>query len=307
VDLLFLEKERAMKRVTALLTLAAMAGTAAAQVESQWNFDGNLDAAFGAGVLDYWTPDAEAKTTYGTATALAITTPDGGDPNVAAIDFVTDLEAFLCLHGAGPNGTGAYTNNYTMIWDIYVPQTSWDNFNWLSVYNTNDTNSNDGDHWIWMGAEPGEFGVGTLSYGGAIMPGTWHRYAVTFEANDTGDVKHKRFVDGTLIGVAETGVDGTFSLYNTDHPDNPWFFLMADDSGDMAPCVISSFYFADYAWEAADIGALGCVSAGGATTPGPDCSDQISFCDTPADFNGDGVVNTQDFIAFLNSWVLGCP
>ncbi|MBZ0171850.1 MAG: hypothetical protein K8E66_05675 [Phycisphaerales bacterium] len=296
-----------MKKLTALTTLALMAGPVAAQVESQWNFDGDLSAAFGAGILDYWTPDAESKTTFGLASALAAPTPDGGDPMVAAIDFTNDLEAFVCLHGAGPNGGGAYTNDYTLIWDIYVPQSSWDSFDWLSVYNTNDSNTNDGDHFIWMGAEPGEFGVGAIGYAGALSPGTWHRYAITFESDDLGGVKVRQFIDGTLVGVGETTVDGRFALYCTDQPDNPWFHVLADESGDMAPCVIASFYFADYAWDSADIKALGCVSAGGATTPGPDCSTQDSFCDTPADFDGNGVVDTRDVLAFLNSWVLGCP
>lgn len=296
-----------MRRATALLAMAALAGAATAQVESQWNFDGDLDAAFGAGVLDYWTLDAQAKTTFGLASALAATTPDGGDPMVAAIDFTNDLEAFVCLHGAGPNGGGAYTNDYTLIWDIYVPQSSWDSFDWLSLYNTNDSNSNDGDQWIWMGAEPGEFGVGDFGYAGAIMPDTWHRYALTYETNDSGEVKVRQFIDGTLVGVGATTRDGRYALYNTDFPDNPWFHVMADDSGDMAPCVIASFYFADYTWDSAAIKALGCVSAGGATTPGPACSTQDSFCDTPADFNGDGTVDTRDVLAFLNSWSLGCP
>lgn len=296
-----------MKKITAVLALAALAGSAAAQVESQWNFNGNLNAEFGIGILDYWTPDAEAKTTFGTASSLAGLTPDGGNPNVAEVDFTNDLEAFVCLHGAGPNGGGAYTNDYTMIWDVYVSQTSWDNFDWISLFNTNDTNTNDGDMWIWMGAEPGEFGVGTFGYAGALSPDTWHRYAITMESNDSGEVKARLFVDGTLVAVGNTTRDGRFSLYNTDHPDNPWFHVMADDSGDMAPCVISSFYFADYPWDPADIKALGCVSEGGCTVPGPQCSTQDSFCDTIADINGDGLVDTRDFLAFLNIWSQGCP
>jgi hypothetical protein len=296
-----------MKHMTAVLALAAMAGSAAAQVESQWNFNGDLDAEFGIGILDYWTPDAQTKTTFGTASALAALTPDGGNPNVAAIDFTNDLEAFVCIHGAGPNGGGAYTNDYTLIWDLYIPQSSWDNFDWLSFYNTNCCNANDGDTFAYMGTEPGDWGVGDFGYAGAITPDTWHRYALTFETNDSGDVKVRQFIDGTLVGVGETGRDGRYALYNTDFPDNPWFHVMADESGDMAPCVIASFYFADYTWDAAEIKALGCVSAGGATTPGPQCSTQQSFCDTPADFNGDGAVDTRDFIAYLNSWAAGCP
>lgn len=290
------------------VAVALLAGTAAGQVENQWNFDGDLDAAFGSGVLDYWTPDAQAKTTFGTASSFGIaSTPDGGDAPCAFIDFTNSFEAFVCLHGAGPNGGGAYTNDYTMIWDIYVPQSSWDSFDWLSVYNTNDSNTNDGDHFIWMGAEPGEFGVGALGYAGKLSPDTWHRYAITFETLDDGTVKHSRFIDGTLVGVGETSRDGRFALYCTDQPENPWFHVMADESGDNAPCYIASFYFADYAWEPADIKALGCVAAAGATTPGPDCSTQDSFCDTPADFDGNGTVDTRDVIAFLNSWTLGCP
>ena len=28
--------------------------------------------------------------------------------------------------------------------------------------------------------------------------------------------------------------------------------------------------------------------------------------DGSADFNGDGAINTQDFIAYLNAWAAGC-
>ena len=285
--------------------VALLAGTAMAQVETQWNFNGNLDAQFGNAILDYWSPDAQAKTTFGTATGLAGPTPDGGNPNVALLDFATDLEALVCVHDAPANGGGAYVNDYTLILDVYLAQSTFDNYGWLSYYNTNASNSNDGD--LFARLSDGSVGVGDFGYAGTLHPDHWHRIATTFETQIDGSVKERLFIDGTLVGNGETVTDGRYSLYPNSDPSSPWFHFFADNDGDMAPVVVSSLYFADFAMSASDIGALGCVAAGGCTTPGPQCSDQLALCDTPADFNGDGVVDTRDVIAFLNSWVLGCP
>ncbi|MBK7403299.1 MAG: hypothetical protein IPJ41_01365 [Phycisphaerales bacterium] len=296
-----------MKAMTncAAAAVALLAGSAMAQVETQWNFNGNLDAQFGNAILDYWSPDAQAKTTFGTATALAGPTPDGGNPNVALLDFQTDLEALVCVHDGVANGGGLYVNDYTLIMDIYIPQSSYDNYGWLSFYNTNASNSNDGDLFVNLATHA--VGVSDFGYKGDLHPDHWHRLATTFETQIDGSVKERRFIDGTLVGIGETTTDGRYSLYPSTDPSNPWFHFFADNDGDMAPVVVSSAYFADFAMPASEIQALGCVSAAGCTSPGPQCSDQTSLCDTPADFNGDGVVDTRDVISFLNSWTQGCP
>ncbi|MFQ5805466.1 MAG: hypothetical protein ACE5I3_03340, partial [Phycisphaerae bacterium] len=248
------------------IALAMAVGTASAQVETQWNFDGDLSAAFGNAVLDYYTEATQSKVTFGDAAALAALTPDGGNPNVIALDyFATSDEAFVCQHDAPPNGGGIYVNEYTLIWDIYIPQSSFDNYGWLSFYNTNCCNGNDGDHFVRF--SDGKFGVGALGYAGQINPDTWHRCAITFEVHG-GGVRHRRYIDGVLVAQRSTDLDGRFSLYSADDPSYPWFHLMADNNGDMAPCVIASVYFSDRVWTAAEIAALGCVSAGGATTAG---------------------------------------
>lgn len=294
-----------MKTLTAAVLMMAT-GAALAQNDSQWNFDGNLNNAFGNGILDYWTPDAENATAFGSASGFGIgSAPDGSDINCASINFTNDLEAFVCLHGAPANGGGAYVNNYTMIWDLYVPQSSFDQGDWLSFYNTNDSNTNDGDAFLYT--PDGSWGVGDLGYAGVISPDTWHRYAIVHEVQLDGSVKHSKFIDGTLVGTGTTSLDGRFALYTVDDVDSPWFHVMADNDGDMLPAYIASFYVSDEAWSAADIKALGCVSADGATSAGPDCSNQDQICDTPADFNKDGVVDTRDVLEFLNSWNQGCP
>jgi len=136
--------------------LCIAAGAAVAQ-PSQYDFNGDLSATFGNALLDWFSSDAQATTSFGTASSFGLpSTPDGGDPNVAFCDFVADGGqipsdlALICLNDWDPNGdpSAGYVNNYTFIWDLYIPQSSLDNFGWFGFYNTNASNSNDGDHFI---------------------------------------------------------------------------------------------------------------------------------------------------------------
>ena len=251
--------------IAVIALLCASAGAARAQVATQWNFDGDLNAAFGAAELDYESPQTEGAVSFGDAQTLAAPTPDGANPGVIALEtFNRSSLAFVCRHDAPANGTGTFVNDYTLIWDLYVPQASFGNNKWLSLYNTNCCNENDGDHFVDL--SDGSFGIGELSYGGAVLPDTWHRLAITFETRG-GDVAHHRYIDGVEAGGGTTAIDGRFSIYAMEDPTYQWFHVMADDNGQMEPCALASFYFADWAWSAAELAALGGVSGAGATTP----------------------------------------
>ena len=300
---------------TMALGICIATGTAMAQNATQWDFTSqDLSPTFGNSLLDYFSGDAQALTSFGVASSFGLpSTPDGGDPDVVFADFVADGGelpadlAFICLNDWDANGPDAaeFVNEYTIIWDLFIPQSSLDNHNWFGFYNTNDSNSNDGEYFIRV--SDGAFGVADLGYAGVVSGDTWHRFAITFEADIDGvTVHHKKFIDGTLIGTGSTTVDGRFAIYSQDDAFSPWFFLISDNDGDMFPVYISSMHVVDRPMEPSEIIALGCVSADGASTAGPDCSTQPPFCDNPADFDGDGDTDAEDFFAFLDSFVLGC-
>ena len=258
-----------MSGTAALICMLLTAGTASAQVSTQWNFDGDLSSFFGNAALDYNSPPTRDKVTFGDAASLAGPTPDGGNPNVIAIDYFPDSDdALICRHDA-PAGGGVFVNEYTLIWDVYIPQSSFDNYQYLGLYNTNCCNGNDADHFVRL--SDGGFGVDDLGFAGRIDPDTWHRLAVTFEV-EGGSVTHRRYIDGVLVATEVTDIDGRFSIYPASDPNNPWFHILADNNGEMAPAVFSSIYFADWAWAPAQFETLGCVNANGATSPGPDCA-----------------------------------
>jgi len=238
---------------------------ALAQVETQWNFDGDLSAAFGAAVLDYESQQTQGLVSFGDAATLAALTPGGGNPGVMALgNFNRSTHAFVCHHDAPANGGGTFVNDYTLIWDLFIPAASYGNNKWVSLYNTNCCNDNDGD--LFVDLSDNSFGIGDFGYGGQVLPDTWYRLAVTFETQG-GDVDQHAYIDGVQVASGTTTTDGRFSIYSVDDPTYQTFHLMADDNGQMEACVLASAYFADWAWSPAELAALGGVSAGGATTP----------------------------------------
>ena len=56
-----------------------------------------------------------------------------------------------------PNSGGDYLNEYTMIWDVLVPDTT----GWTPLFNSDPENSNDADFYI---TDTGALGIGALGY-----------------------------------------------------------------------------------------------------------------------------------------------
>ncbi|MCB1246107.1 MAG: hypothetical protein KDB69_02435 [Acidimicrobiia bacterium] len=293
------------------LGLIACAACIAGAQPSQWNFDGNLNAAFGSGILDYFDGpggDTDNGTSFGTASSFGLpSTPDGGDPMVMSFPKMTNnLMGYVCLHGTSPNGGGAYINEYTLIWDVYIPGSSYSAEGYLGFYNTNEANNNDGD--IFLRTSDGGIGISGV-YNGVFSADTWHRVAITFTVDTVDDtVDLRKYIDGTLVGIQNEimGLDGRWSLYSIDDVASPWFVLFGEDTGDSMSGYLASVYYEDRALSGAEIGALGCVSSLGATSAGPDCSTQDPACDNPADLNNDGALDIFDVIEYLSLFDQGC-
>jgi hypothetical protein len=260
---------------------------------SQWDFvDADLAATYGPGVLEFAdgpNGSTSQQTDLGTTGDLGLP-PIAGQPGDAmrfpkAID---NTMGFRVRHGTPANGGGVYVNSYTLIFDMLIPQDSFDSDAWLAIHNTNAGNTNDAD--LFVSFPGGGIGI-SGQYDGSIPADVWRRVAFVFDY-DAGVTTLRKYIDGAMVGTQELGgIDGRWSLYTRDDG-TPWFWLFTDDTGDTSSAAVSSVHFANYAMTGAEIAALGAADADGILAD-PTCI---------PDWNADGVVNTQDFLAYLNDW-----
>ncbi len=110
---------------------------------------------------------------------------------------------YTATHGILPNGGGSLVNSYTIVMDIKVPMIG----QWYAFYQTNPTNTNDGD---WFISPSGNMGVGATGYtANAIKAGDWYRVAISVY----NGVRHDYYIDGKKALTGTPGaVDGRFSL-----------------------------------------------------------------------------------------------
>jgi hypothetical protein len=293
-----------MKKIIGTCAALMLASGAAIAGETQWDFtNGDLGATFGTAVAQF-AFDADLYAQFGSTTDFGIAGPQGNEADVMFIEPPFQLNAIVVVHDSLPNPAGAvYVNEYTLIFDMYMPQDTFDNFSWFSFYNTSDANANDGD--LFVRLPDGGIGISGV-YNGSLEPDTWHRVALTWTYDADDEVMDlRKYIDGVLVGTQDNlgSVDGRFAMYSSndgDPADFEWFWLLADNDGDEAPAYISSMYFVDRPLTESEIFDLGGPNAAGATTPGdpaePPCE---------GDLNGDGVVDLSDLGILLANWNCG--
>jgi len=217
-------------------------------VSGQWDFNSsNLVATYGSD-LQYFDAGVQTDTTFGRTTDFGL--PDiNGQPatvmhfNPAAVPW----GGYKMLHGAAPNGGGAYVNQYTVIYDLYLPIIGW-----RSLLQTDTSNASDGDFFINPSGGVGISGV----YEGNVTSGEWHRLAIAIDLASQPPVLAK-FIDGVKVGNQTGGlsaVDGRFSLAN-------FALLFADQDGDVGETYVNSIQFSNGRRPDAFIAALGGPSA----------------------------------------------
>lgn len=226
-----------------------------------------LAAASGPATLTYFDPAltnwAPGPVTFGSASSFGLPAMTGGDPQVMSFSAFTQGEGLQLTHAALPNGsygdTSGLVSNYTVIYDVYYPATS--DGKWRGLLQTNLANSDDGEFFI--DATPSG-GVGINSnYRGKIVPGQWHRIAISVRAAP-GEGQAQRYIDGQFvgaIGTTGTALEGRFGLQTE-------ALLLTDNDNETAPGYLSGFYFNDRAMSAAEIAALGGPHAAGPHVPG---------------------------------------
>lgn len=228
----------------------------------EWTFDNtNLQAALGRGTMTYADGATAGLTTFATTDGASV--PHiGGQPakylSVPAFSGVAN-GYLLTLTDSGPNGGGAYINQFTLVFDLFVPGS----LNWTALFNTNPLNENDAD---WYLDNTGRVGIGDLGYSaaGVITANSWLRLVF---AADLGAGVVAFYRNGTQVRQ-RTGaslLDGRFSLYsNLDSGADVLLFNENDTSGVYTHALyLNSVAFTDRTLSGSEVAALGGPRADG--------------------------------------------
>jgi hypothetical protein len=148
---------------------------------------------------------------------------------------------YRVTHGIAPNG-GSFVNRYSILVDFRISAYG----TWKSIYQSNQTNSNDAE--IFVRDSDGMIGVGAVGYGaeGAI-PNVWHRLIISVNNGSFFNI----YLDGRLIRTGTVqSVDGRFSL-------DPSIYFMSDDNGDDGIIDVSTIALFDKGLSQTEVESLG--------------------------------------------------
>ncbi len=207
-----------------LLTLAtlALSATSPAALVGLWEFDNaaNLGEATLGG-------DLVLQNGNGT---IAATGGVGGGDGAAQVGVGDHFDA---APGIAANGGGSFVNEFTIVFDVFLP-TSTDG-TWRSLLQTANNNGNDGDYFV---SNSNQVGVGAIGYTGATV-GADDWYRIVFSA----DLGSGAFGGGDFLTTVTDssgtsfsfnhgtqGIDGRHSLYALDNGNIVKLF--ADENGE---------------------------------------------------------------------------
>jgi hypothetical protein len=248
-----------------VLTIAMCTVRANADV-TRWNFESNdLAAKSGPASLSYNGGTITSDdVSFGLNSDFGLPDLDGTTFAVMSLDTAFRNDQSLILDPASSaNGGGNFINDYTLGYDILIPN---EDPNWFSFYNTNDTNSNDGDAFINPGGGIGISG----NYDGTVNVGQWNRIVLAVGYDSADDTTYmSKYLNGALLEKQDLGssVDGRWSLYPSGAGNT---HIFGDDSGDTNPAFIGSLLFASRTLTDAEVANLGGPTADGfAPVPEP--------------------------------------
>jgi hypothetical protein len=159
-----------------------------------------------------------------------------------------------CQHGFALKGGQEKINEYTVMWDIRLPdEAGMPESGYYSLMSARTLdNSQDQDFAI---KSAGSFGIGSLGYApdGTLVKGKWHRVVLSAKAGEffTYYVDGKKVYDGNAEG--DGAIDKRFSLL----PAGVLFF--SDEDGDDSTIDASAVAIWDTALTADNVAALGSV------------------------------------------------
>jgi hypothetical protein len=286
----------AARIATGLLLMAAVVAATAETGwadSTVWNFEGDLAAASGPGELFFFddpaingtNPDFRNGGGMGATSTVTTFTDTNSDPSVSGIGGVNtrvmsmpDYGPFQGLYLRHNSPVTGFLADRTMMFDLYIPQSSFDSYAFFAFYNSNATNANDTDAWVrFPGGSLENGGGGADAPAGTIQPDTWHRIAFV---NDSTKPHNALWVDGVEVAAVANSYD---EFYTADSPgpgdiSDPMegVLIFADESFDTSPAYVSSFLFADQPLTDVQLQAMGGPDAAGIPQP-PDPATLVLF------------------------------
>ncbi|HMS54194.1 MAG TPA: hypothetical protein PKA27_02230 [Fimbriimonadaceae bacterium] len=263
-----------MKFTTVSLSILALTTFAKADLLHSYQFHGNLEPSVGVFPL---LPKEGLANPIGFSPTYSSATVGSTTKQVVNFSF---NQGFLARFGMVPEPGLDYGNQYTILWDIKVD--ALQDGRWLSFYNTNKSNSNDGDMFLDLTRGFGISGDYAGIAGYAL--GQWHRIVLVvdlFRAGTTDDPRMSIYVDGNLANQVPlgAGLDGRWALYTERLLEGDEFqgtYLLMDESGESASGQLSQVAFWNESLEASEVAALGLVgSAVGPNSVGFDAVDVL--------------------------------
>ncbi len=246
------------------------------------------DGVFAVADPDEWDDfngGSESGTDYDTtlATPAVSLVPVGGGGSGGEAAGVLRVPALSPNQGllVTPEAAGTF-DEYTLIYDIYVADVQG---TWTSFFQTDITNSGDGELYLANGGS-GFGGIGISgAYDGPFTYDAWNRVAFTVSLDGDAQVLNK-YINGALVGtqtVDSDVTDGTRWRIDADQG----FLLFSDNDGETSEVFVNAFAFTSDVLSDADILALGAADVDGPLAE-PQAADAFQF-------SFDGAPDALDF------------
>lgn len=220
-------------------------------------------AATLAGLWEFNDPTNIGKATVGANLTVAGAAPahsaslsDGSTSLGGVVTTVGGAANYLKVaHGMAANGGGSYVNEWSVLFDVFSPAAS--RGSWRSLFQTNTSNSNDGDYFIrnnndTMGTASGSDGLGYTST--AVSETVWTRIVITFNLGTTNPEDGiKTYINGNLFHThADLALNGRYAL-------DPSLLFFADNDGENASLNVGTVALFNGALGAGEVSSLGGV------------------------------------------------
>jgi hypothetical protein len=217
-------------------------------------YHAELDSSgFPAGLVGYWTFDENADPLAATVGQNLVlegnhTIISGPEPGNEALSIGVG-SYYHCYHDIEANGAlpnPAWVNQFTIVMDIRLPDANL----WQSLYQTNYSNSNDGDCFINGSAN---MGVSTTGYGDyQFNSNEWYRVAINADLG----IAYDYYMDGQLLHLGGSqSFEGRFSLYPATGANDVLFF--ADDDGEDTSIDVAGIWLFDRSLNAEELASMG--------------------------------------------------
>lgn len=208
------------------------------------NLTGEWEFSNGASIVDA-TTGANLSISGTAPTHFATIADDAGNSQSGVILTQSGTANFLTMtHGIAPNGGGPKVNKYTLLFDVFSPVASRNQ--WRSFYQATLANNDDGDYFM---STTNGLGGGGLGYSGAnlIDSSRWKRVVVTVDLG----VGIKSYINGVQVySHSASSLNGTLAL-------SPSALMFADNNAENAPIYVAKMAVWDNALFPVEVAALG--------------------------------------------------